>query len=598
MKKITHSNYLEQPIQDYLDFLHKTTKISEGVVKKEHVLKNLDKYGNMINTFLTYPDILIDLITPRNNKFSLFFSQRMVLRAMARSRQSFFTFSRGYSKSFLAFTNSYLRTMLVPRHKSFVNSGSKEQTTQIAKEKIQDDLWVRFPLLQNEMKKIRISGRYERAFVRGQNYAEFRFSHGGIFDVVGGTIRGFRRNSGIFEEVIELDPKYTNEVVIPLLNKPREDAFGEINPKEPHGSKVFITTAGYQGTYAYQKLLETLCLSVTDPDNYTVLGGSYELSVIHGLIQERTIRELISSPSYNRDSFEREYMSVWSGAPKGAVFSANTIARLRKVVRAESKAYNSENGDFFYVVCADMAKDGSASTVAVVLKVRPKEYFFSYSLVNLFRIDTTDYEKISNVLKETAQRYKARMLVYDANGIGAAIRDWLNKDSYYNGTLLKGLGIINPPPKSEKDVIKWPNNRTICYEVKATGQKGDEIHKLFFSRISNGSIKFLLKSSDAISRMEKIDNFRKANNRVKERKIRPYLFMDEMERELTNLEIIDVSDNINSSMRIKRKDNQVQKDFFSATEYAVYAVNSHIELEYYKKRKRTVAKASDFVLVT
>ena len=598
MKKTTHSNYLEQPIQDYLDFLHKTTKISEGVVKKEHVLKNLDKYGNMINTFLTYPDILIDLITPRNNKFSLFFSQRMVLRAMARSRQSFFTFSRGYSKSFLAFTNSYLRTMLVPRHKSFVNSGSKEQTTQIAKEKIQDDLWVRFPLLQNEMKKIRVSGRYERAFVRGQNYAEFRFSHGGIFDVVGGTIRGFRRNSGIFEEVIELDPKYTNEVVIPLLNKPREDAFGEINPKEPHGSKVFITTAGYQGTYAYQKLLETLCLSVIDPENYTVLGGSYELSVIHGLIQERTIRELISSPSYNRDSFEREYMSVWSGAPKGAVFSANTIARLRKVVRAESKADNSENGNFFYVVCADMAKDGSASTVAVVLKVRPKEYFFSYSLVNLFRIDTTDYEKISNVLKETAQRYKARMLVYDANGIGAAIRDWLNKDSYYNGTLLKGLGIINPPPKSEKDVIKWPNNRTICYEIKATGQKGDEIHKLFFSRISNGSIKFLLKSSDAISRMEKIDNFRKANNRIKERKIRPYLFMDEMERELTNLEIIDVSDNINSSMRIRRKDNQVQKDFFSATEYAVYAVNNHIELEYYKKRKRTVAKASDFVLVT
>jgi hypothetical protein len=160
------------------------------------------------------------------------------------------------------------------------------------------------------MTKIYIAGRYERAFIKGSNYAEFRFSHGGVFDVVGGTIRGFRRNSGIFEEVIELDPKYTNEVVLPLLNKPREDSFGEINPREPHGSKVFITTAGYQSTYAYQKLLETLCLSVVDPESYTVLGGTYNISVLHGLVEERTIRELISSPSYNRDSFEREYMIV------------------------------------------------------------------------------------------------------------------------------------------------------------------------------------------------------------------------------------------------------------------------------------------------
>lgn len=77
----------------------------------------------------------------------------------------------------------------------------------------------------------------------------------------------------------------------------------------------------------------------------------------------------------------------------------------------------------FYVVSADMAKDGSARTAVVIYKVKPKEFFFNYSLINLFTIDTTDYEKISNILKETALRYDARLLVYDANGIGAAMRD-------------------------------------------------------------------------------------------------------------------------------------------------------------------------------
>jgi hypothetical protein len=63
------------------------------------------------------------------------------------------------------------------------------------------------------------------------------------------------------------------------------------------------------------------------------------------------------------------------------------------------KSQTQKDGHF-YVISADMAKDGSASTVAIIYKVRPTEYMFNYSLVNLFRIDTTDYEKISNVLKK------------------------------------------------------------------------------------------------------------------------------------------------------------------------------------------------------
>jgi hypothetical protein len=67
---------------------------------------------------------------------------------------------------------------------------------------------------------------------------------------------------------------------------------------------------------------------------------------------------------------------------------------------------------------------------------------------------------------------------------------------------------------------------------------------------------------------------------------------------LKNLEIVDTSDNINRSMRIKRRDPKVQKDFFSAAEYAVYASNLHLELDYYtRNRKNTGVKASDFVFI-
>lgn len=591
-------NYLDKPIQDYLDFLNKTTQSSANMVKKERILNNLENFGSAINTFLTYPDILADIMTPKSSSFSMFFLQRMVLRSMSRSRQSYFTFTRGFSKSFLAFYSRYVNTMLVPRHQSFVTAGTKGQAAQIAKEKITIDLWNKFPLLRNEMQKTRVAGQLRNAFIQGPDYAEFRFSHGGVLDVVGGTIRGFRRNSGIFEEVIQLDPTFTNEVVIPLLNAPRRDIFNKVNPREPHGNKIFITTAGYQGTYAYDKLIETLCFTAIDPERYSFLGGTYTIPVFHGLLEDSTIRELISSPSYTQDSFEREYMSVWSGAPKGAIFSANTITNLRKVIRAELKGSTPTKEDnFFYVISADMAKDGSASTVVEIWKVRPKEFMFNYGLVNLFRVDSTDYEVISNVLKQTVLNYNARLLIYDANGIGAAIRDWLNKDSRAsNGVILKGLGIINPPSNAEKDVIKWPSDRTICYEIKSSGEKGDQIHQLFFSRISSGAIRFLIKSSDAVNKFSQLDGFKRASNAAKARKLRPYLFMDEMEKELKNLEVVDTSDNINRTMKIRRRDNTIQKDYFSAAEYAIYGVNIYLELEYYKKRRKTNYKASDFVM--
>ena len=60
--------------------------------------------------------------------------------------------------------------------------------------------------------------------------------------------RGLRRESAIFEEIIEQDAKFVTEVAIPWLNKPRTNLRGRININEPQSQKIFVTTAGYQGT--------------------------------------------------------------------------------------------------------------------------------------------------------------------------------------------------------------------------------------------------------------------------------------------------------------------------------------------------------------
>lgn len=189
---------IPKEIQNYVNFLNNVESSNDRLLTKQMVEKNRSGFEHAINTFLVYPDLLADLMTPRDSSFSLYFVQRIVLRAMARHRQSYHTFTRAFSKSFLAFLSRYIFTMLVPRHFSFVVSGTKQQAANIAKEKVVMDLWNKFPLLANEMQSTRVGGKHTQAYVQGQDYAEFRFTHGGRLDVVGtgSSSRGGRRHSG------------------------------------------------------------------------------------------------------------------------------------------------------------------------------------------------------------------------------------------------------------------------------------------------------------------------------------------------------------------------------------------------------------------
>lgn len=585
--------YIEPEIQEYLDFIGDADMIGDNIITPNKINKNFDKVGQALNMLLAYPDMLVDLITPEDSKFHLYFYQRIILRSMARHRQSYTVATRGASKSFNAALSRYLMAMSVPGHRTFVCTDIKEQAVAIAKQTIEDDLWVKFPLLKNEMVKLPQPGKPARQpFVSGKGYAEYEFTHGGEFGVISvDTARGKRRHSGIIEELIEQDAVKINEKVIPVMNIGRRNLKGKFVETEPHAQKIYVTTAGYQGTFAYDKFIETLCMTAVDPDNYMTFALSYRVPMMHGLIQELSIRELKSQPTYDADSFAREYESKWSGAMKGAAFSYEIMQKVRKVTRAEYKASKLKDNDF-YVVSVDMAKDGSARIAATVLKVKPRDYNFLYQQVNAFTIDTTDYAVAANEMKKAATAYDARMLIYDATGVGAPIRDFLNKDSITSdGELLPGLGIINPPDEAKKDIIKRPGNMTICYEIKSSGVKASEINYIFFSRMKSGAVKLLISANEILNKLKDMKNFATAKNEKQREILRPYQFTDILQEELLNLDIAEVSENGSSVLRVKRRNAAIQKDFFSALSYAVYAVHKEYELSYYKKKDKGNRKA-------
>lgn len=591
---------LDAEVGELIDFLHEDEQASSGFITKKRILAHRDEWGRVINQWLCYPDLFTDLITPPRSEFTLYPFQRIIMRCMARKVQTYCVFSRGTSKSFCGFLQRYQHAALTPRHRAGIIAGTRKQATSIAKEKIIDDLWNKFPFLGNEMQKRHVAGKYLDAYTAGADYARFGFRNGSWLDVA--SDRGLRRESVMFEEIIEQDPTFVNEIAIPWTNKPRSTSLGRINPHEPQAQKIFVTTAGYQGTYAYDKLIQTLIMSVLQPNRYAVLTGDYKIPLYHGLIQQSEITDKLNDPTFDKASFDREYMSIWSDAPTGAAFRSSTIHALRKVKRIELTDKINHNStdqvNDFYVIALDVAKDGDAKTDGMVARVRPKQYAFTYKIVNLFQVDTTDFQTVANELKRLIIEYNPKLVIWDANGVGASIRDWMNKPTQSaDGFSFPGYGIINPPDSAKKDLIIYPDDRNICYEIKSGGQKGSDIHAFLFSRISNGSIVFPISKGDAVDLYQHNKSFMALSEKRKVEILRPYQLMDLAEVQFRNLDILEDTSVGSRIIKINRRNQSIQKDFFSALEYLVYGTNQQLELAYYKSRLSTKSSLADAILL-
>lgn len=174
----------------------KGTTVNE--LQLERMEPVLQKY---IRLWSVYPDLYIDLITPANSQFTLYFYQRLFLRACMRYRYVYVTAPRAFSKTFLAILALYLQCMFMPGKKVFICAPKKGQAVKIITEKFNEILDI-FPLLRKEL--------IGHDFQHSADYAKALFRNHSVFDVVVAldSQRGGRRHAGLIDEVREMVAHY------------------------------------------------------------------------------------------------------------------------------------------------------------------------------------------------------------------------------------------------------------------------------------------------------------------------------------------------------------------------------------------------------
>ena len=575
--------------------------IEKGIVLTRQFLDdNQEIFTKYLNHWILYPDLFLDAIQDSTDaiNFHLKPFQRIALRASMRYRYHFWTATRATSKSFTAYLSALVRATLLPGSTIMIVSDTKGTVIKIAEAKF-EEIFKHWPLLRNELKTRQDDGKL--GIKSSSNYYEIYLKNGSMISVVSkDTSRGLRATGAILEECALIDEVPFNEVIWPQMNIARKEVDGTLNPEEPAASQTFITTAAERTVFMYSKLIEITVNAVLRPREYFSWGLSYEVPLHYGLIDKATLMDQRYSNTVSEDSFARESLSIWSGSSKEAWLDSRRLNKHRSLLKCERQStINDQCPNAWYEIGIDVGRY-SANTAIMVIKVLPGAQRFKKNVVYTEVIHGANYiTEQAPRIKKIIELYNPREVIIDGNGPGIGLMDAMAVPSFdaRTGEQFPAYFTFNnenhlPPEIREEQEKPFPQYNAILYDIKASASNEDEIHAAFLSAVNTGSVAFLAHEriiKDKLMKTKKGKRMTPYDRRVF---LLPYEMTSRLMDELNNLKLKPTG--VENKYKVDRISQSIEKDRFSALEYALYRIKYYEDKEIFKKRKKKINQYAFF----
>lgn len=557
-----------------------------AIISEKRIDKNIELYKKFCWLWSVYPDRYIELITPTDSKFKLKFFQIMFLRVCLRHGRILTIAPRAAGKSFICILALYLICIFRPKSHVFQCAPGKAQGAKISNQKIHQ-LWDLLPLLKEE---IIGEGNF------GNDYVKLSFRNGSILDVMSpiNSTRGNRATAGILDEYRDHSAEDINEIILPLLNIDRPMANMDKNPNEPQQVQMWISSASDKNTFAYDKTIEMLELSIINPSNTFIWGFDYRIPVYTGLLSKDFLNEMKMAATFSESGFAKEYMSRFVGSSNEAWFDFEKLLAHRKLVNPETRQIIREGVESFYILSVDVARRG-CQTVCTVLKVFPGGERYTCNLVNLFVLGKTEDEKVFDhqvlELKRLIKQFHPKEVVIDINGLGIGFADLMIKETFDPMTqmFLPAYGFFN---REEYEDIQPRNCAKILYGIKASSQLNSEMHSTLYSKIYSGCINFLISERKAKEKLIATKKGQKMKPEDKIARLMPHELTSQLINEIMNLKIKPTG--VNNQIAVELINTRMTKDKFSAIEMGVYRMAEIENEEISHRRNRGLGRKLSF----
>lgn len=560
-------------------------------LSEERLKAQLPHLRNLVSFYREYPDYLIDFMKGPDSTFNFYFYQRVFLRIVMRHRYVYATFPRAYSKSFLSMMVLMLRCILYPNSHLFVTTGGKEQAASITIAKI-EEICKLIPSLNNEIDWTRGASK------KSKDDVNYIFKNGSSIDILAAkqSSRGQRRTGGLMEECVLIDGDILNEVIIPTTNVDRLLPDGTRHKEEViNKSQIYITTAGWKNSFAYDKLIELLIQSVIEPDRVMIMGGTYETPVTEGLLDEDFVDQLKLQGTFKEESFDREYRSLWSGDAENAFYSSEKFDKHRVLLQPEYEYSGRSSKNAYYVLGVDVGRIGCTTEVCV-FKVTPQPQGTSLkSLVHIYTYEAEHFEDQAIHIKKLYYKYKARVISIDANGLGIGLVDFMVKSQVdpESGDSLPPFGVEGGTSEDAVEPYKKIKGADVeenaLYLIKANAPINTEAYSYAQTQLSSGKIKFLIDESMAKTKLMSTKVGQNMDSDKRNEFLKPFTLTSILREQMLNL----VEKNSGVNIILEQSSKSIKKDKFSAFIYGLY----YIKQEEDNKRKRRKRHISDFMFM-
>lgn len=577
-------------LQSLLD-LSDSRGLKKQGLSEERLKAQLPHLRKLVSFYREYPDYLIDFMKGPDSTFNFYFYQRVFLRIVMRHRYVYATFPRAYSKSFLSMMVLMLRCILYPNSHLFVTTGGKEQAASITIAKI-EEICKLIPSLNNEIDWTRGASK------KSKDDVKYIFKNGSSIDILAAkqSSRGQRRTGGLMEECVLIDGDILNEVIIPTTNVDRLLPDGTRHKEEViNKSQIYITTAGWKNSFAYDKLIELLIQSVIEPDRVMIMGGTYETPVTEGLLDEDFVDQLKLQGTFKEESFDREYRSLWSGDAENAFYSSEKFDKHRVLLQPEYEYSGRSSKNAYYVLGVDVGRIGCTTEVCV-FKVTPQPQGTSLkSLVHIYTYEAEHFEDQAIHIKRLYYKYKARVISIDANGLGIGLVDFMVKSQVdpESGDSLPPFGVEGGTSEDAVEPYKKIKGADVeenaLYLIKANAPINTEAYSYAQTQLSSGKIKFLIDESMAKTKLMSTKVGQNMDSDKRNEFLKPFTLTSILREQMLNL----VEKNSGVNIILEQSSKSIKKDKFSAFIYGLY----YIKQEEDNKRKRRKRHISDFMFM-
>ncbi len=260
--------------------------------------------------------------------------------------------------------------------------------------------------------------------------------------------------------------------------------------------------------------------------------------------------------------------STWSGDSENSFFSSEIFDRHRVLLLPEYEASGKNGKNTFYVLGVDVGRL-KCTTEIVVIKVTPQTRGSSLkTVVNIYTFDAQHFEEQAIQIKKLFYKYKAQIVVIDANGMGVGLVDYMVKSQIdpETGDVLPPFGVENDKDNNYKQFRTPDTEIDAMYLIKAQAPLNTEAHTYVQTQMGSGKLKFLIDENQAKIKLMSTKKGQAMDSDQRAEYLKPFTLTTILKEQMMNL----TEENEGVNIILKRATKTIKSDKFSALEYAMY----------------------------